>query len=523
MLEKLFRATEIGRATILVSVTSFLSYVAGLLRDRVIATNFGTSTATDAYNASFLIPDFLFNFLIAGGLLAAFLPVFSEYLVKDKKEAYKLANTIITGGLILVITFVLIAGIFMGKIIPVIFGGVKPEIQMDIIKMTRVMLPAAIFFTISNSLGNILMNYKHFVAYAFSPLFYNFGIILGILCLHNTFGIYSAAIGVVFGALLHALIRIFDVTTTEYHYRPAVSFHHPGAKKVIKLMIPRTISLIAWQANAYIFAFVGMNIIQGGLAAFNFAKNIESFAVSLFGIAFSTAIFPFLTLAANTNNFKLYTSHIQKTIQRILFFTIPSMVGIFILSTGIVKLILSGGVFNDRSIELTSLILFFFAIAIPFESIVHILSRGFYALQNTITPMIINLLAMGVVAFCTFYIAPVYGIKWFSIGYSLAMIFQVIFLLVFLSKYLLEFSFSKFLINLSKTLLASGIMAVTIILSRSMENYIPIKISYVLEIALGAGIFFLMAHLLKAEELSSIKKLIFSKLTKNTPREANID
>ncbi|MDA1060479.1 MAG: murein biosynthesis integral membrane protein MurJ [bacterium] len=508
MRKKIFQPIGIGSATAIIAITSFLSYAIGLIRDRIIAVNFGTTTATDTYNASFLIPDVLFNLFIAGALSAAFLPVFTEYLVKDKEEAYKIANTMLTWAVVAIGGIALIAFIFMTQIIHIIFGDATVQMQNDIINMTRLMLGSSILFAISNTVGNILMSYKHFVSYALSPILYNLGIILGIIFLTDKIGIYSASVGVLIGATLHCLIRIIDLTTTEYRYKPSADIMTPGFKKIIKLMIPKSIGLIAWQINLYIFAIVGISIMEGGLAAFHFARNIQSFAVSLFGIAFATAVFPYLADAANKKDYKAYTEHIQKTMQRILFFTIPAAVGVMTLSTPLVELILSGGVFDEKSIRLTSLLLFFFAISIPFESLAHILARGFYALQNTLTPMLINLGGMVIISLITIFIAPKYGIHWFSIGFTTGFIFYIATMLIFLRKHLQTFSYKSFVKSVSKTIVASGIMAIAIILSQSLEGIVAIKLSHLLRLFIGAGTFFLMAFLLKSSELGSIRYIL---------------
>ncbi|MFH1534293.1 MAG: murein biosynthesis integral membrane protein MurJ [Nitrospirota bacterium] len=516
MRKTFFKPIKIGSATALIAVTSFFSYAIGLLRDRIIAINFGTSSATDTYNASFLIPDFLFNLFIAGALTAAFLPMFTEYLVKDKQQAYKIANTMLTGAVLLISVLAVIAFIFMPSIVPAIFSDIDPEMQQNIINMTRLMLPSAILFAISNTLGNILMSYKHFIAYAISPILYNIGIIFGVSFLNNSMGIYSAAAGVLIGAIFHAIIRIIDITTTEYKYKPQLEVSHPGFKKIIKLMIPKSISLIAWQLNLYIFAVVGMKLIEGGLAAFNFARNIQSFAVSLFGIAFATAVFPHLATAVSMGDKQKYTDHIQKTVQRILFFTIPAMVGVMILSGPLVDLILSGGAFEQKSIELTSLILFFFAISIPFESLSHIFARSFYAVKNTLTPMIINVTTMVLIALSTIFLAPRYGIEWFSIGFSLGFVFYIFFMVLLLKKHLAKIDVKSFLISFLKTIIASGIMAIAVLITEPLETIVLVKISHILRILIGAGTFFLVAFIIKSPEIGSIKYILDRVFKKNS-------
>jgi putative peptidoglycan lipid II flippase len=508
MAKKLFKPSKIGAATVLISLTSLISYGIGLFRDRIIATNFGTSAATDTYNASFLIPDILFNLFIAGALSAAFLPIFSDYLQKNKEEAYKLANTMLTSATLVISSLSIIAFIFMDPIISLSFSEASPIMQQDIINMTRIMLVSAIIFAISNTLGNILMSFKHFFSYALSPIFYNAGIILGVIFLHEEYGIYSAAIGVIIGTSFHCLIRVIDLFSTGYRFKPQLKIFHPGFKKIIKLMIPKSVSLIAWQVNLYIFAIVGIKTMEGGLAAFHFARNIQSFAVSLFGIAFATAVFPFLTIAASKKDKKKYTEHMQKTIQRILFFTVPAAVGIMTLSSEIVELILSGGVFDQKSIELTSLILFFFAISIPFESLAHILARGFYALQNTLTPTIVHIISMCIIAGSTYFLAPTLGIEWFSIGFGIGFTFYVITMAILLRKHFKDFSFKVFTQSLGKTIIASGIMAIVVLISAPIELYIPIKLATVIRIILGGSSFFFVSYFTKSPELPSIKYIL---------------
>ncbi len=509
----LFRPVKIGGATAIVTITSFISYVIGLLRDRIIAINFGTTSQTDIYNASFLIPDILFNLFIAGALMAAFLPIFTEYLIKDKKESFKIANTMINAGSLIILLLSIIAFFTIPKIIPTVFSNAPADMQKEIINMTRLMLPSAIIFAISNTIGNILMSYKHFIGYSLSPIFYNLGIIFGVIFLNERFGIYSATIGVLIGGIFHLMIRIIDLRKTEFKYKFELFFSHPGFKKILKLMVPRSIALISWQLNLYIFAVVGITLREGGLAAFNFARNIETFAVSLFGISFATAVFPNMAEAVSLNEKDKFTSHIQKNIQKILFFTIPSMAGMMVLSKEIVELVLGGGVFEEKSIQLTSLILFFFAFSIPFESLSHIFARAFYALKDTFTSTIINISAMALIAICTIFIAPTYGIEWFSIGFTFGFIFYVVLMIIFLRKHLEKFNMQELLISLAKTIIASGIMAVAILLTKPLEAVMIIKLSHILRITIGIISFFLSAYLLKSQEISSIKYLL-SRLTK---------
>jgi len=509
MIKNFFSPSSLKKATFLISFTTVLSYILGLLRDRIIANEFGTTALTDAYNTAFIIPDFLFNLFIAGALSAAFLPVFSEYLIKDKKQAFSIANTLLTGASMLIGILSIITFFSLNFIVPILFKDAPIEMHQTIINLTKILLLGTIIFAISNSLGNILMSYKHFFAYSFSVVFYNLGIILGIIFLNEKYGIYSAAIGTIIGGILQCSFRMIDIYFTDYKYKPELNIKHPGFKKIIKLMIPKSISLIAWPINQKLFANVGAILATGGYAAFNYARNIQSFAVATFGISFATAVYPSLAKSISENKNEEFSDQIRKSVQQILFFTVPSMIGLLVLNKEIVTLLLKNGIFDENSVKLTSSILFFFAISIPFESLVHILARGYYAFQNTTTPMIFSLIGMSIIAFSTIYLAPKYGITWFSIGFSIGYATQVILLTIFLSKKIQNLNIKKLIISTLKTSIASLIMGGIIYFSKPYIHSI-IKIENLYNVALiiiGGFTYFLAAFIIKSEELSSIKFL----------------
>lgn len=505
---KIFKAQKIGIATALITATTLLSYVAGLIRDRIIATHFGTTTATDVYNASFLIPDILFNMFIAGALAAAFLPIFSEQLEIDKQKAFSVANTMLTVSVLFMLFLTILAYFFVPYLVPKIFSTATTSMHQDIIEMTRYMLPSAVFFAISNTLGNILMSYKRFFSYSISPILYNFGIIIGVVFLHESLGIYSAALGVLIGTILHAIIRIIDSFGTDYRFKPQLKLKDPAFVKIAKLMMPKSISLIGWQINLYIFAIIGIKIIEGGLAAFNFARNIQSFAVSIFGVSFATAVFPYLADHGSAKDKTQFTRNIQKTVQRILFFTIPSAAGIMVLSREIVELILSGGLFDEKSILLTSSLLFFFGLSIPFESLTHILSRAFYAIKNTLIPTIAHVCSMTLIAVITIFVAPKLGIEWFSIGFAAGFLLYGLMLALLLKKHLHKFDTGEFITSLTKTVLSTAVMILAIYLSANLAEIMNEKLAYILQITIGGAVFLVTAALLRAQEIGSINYIL---------------
>ena len=496
MLSKIFRSQKTGQAAFLLMAASGLSYAAGLARDRVLSTTFGATRYTDAYNASFLIPDLLFNLVIAGALSVAFVPVFTSYFKEEKEVARKIANTIITFGSVLLGVLGIVFFFFVPHIITGFFHHIDPADHELIIGMTRILLVSPILFAISNALGSILITQKHFLAYALSGFLYNLGIIFGIIILNEHFGIYAAAIGAIIGSFLHLAVRVLDIFSVKYKYRPALSLKHEGVKKIFKLMIPKSISLVAWQIMLWTYTFVAFSLAEGSVAAFNYARNLQSFPVSLFGIAFATAIFPFLSDYAHHKDTKKFSLDFQRTLEKILFFAVPAAIGMLIMNREIIEIILKGGAFDETAVNLTGLVLFFFALSIPVESAVHIFARGYYAYKNTVTPMIFALIGYGTnIGFCII-AAKFIGVSAIPIAFLIGTSLQLILLILFFIKRIKEFDLRKFIIKFLKIGFAAGLMALAVI-------YIPSIIStsfFVLQIfriSIGALIYLGVAILIK--------------------------
>lgn len=486
-------------------LASLLSYVAGLMRDRVLSTTFGATRYTDAYNASFLIPDLIFNLFIAGALSVAFVPIFTSYFKQNKKEAAEVANTIITFGTLLLSVVGIVLFFTTPYIIPAFLSHVDSADHQLIISMTRIMLLSPILFSVSNALGSILITQKHFLAYALSGFLYNLGIILGILVLSEQFGIFAAAIGAVVGAFFHLFVRLLNIISVKYKYRPTLSLRHKGVKKIFKLMIPKTVSLVAWQLMLWTYTFVAYGLGEGSVAAFNYARNLQSFPVSLFGIAFATAVFPFLADHVHQKDRGKFSGDFQTSLEKILFFAIPAAVGMLILNREIIEIILKGGAFDDAAVNLTSLVLFFFILSIPIESAVHLFARGYYAFKNTLTPMFFALAGYSVNIGFSIFAAKTMGVSAIPIAFLIGTSLQLALLVIFFSKKLTQFKIKHFIIKMLKIGIATGVMALAVI-------YIPSILStsflmmQLFRIAIGGLIFLGIALLLKCKEVYVFSK-----------------
>lgn len=393
----------IGNAALILAGTSLVSNILGLWRERMIAGTFGAGRMTDAFYASFTLPDMIFGLLILGALSSAFIPVFVEKLSeKNDEDAQIVANSFMNFILITAIIFGVIVFIAAPKLVPFMFPGFFNTPSNDnfnlyqlTVNLTRIMILSPIFFSISGVFGGILNSYKRFVAYSLAPIIYNIAIILSVVYLRGYFEvpIYAVTVGVIVGAILHALIQLPSVLSTGYRWKPIIDMKRGQVARIIKLMIPRALSIGANQINLFVDMIIA-SFFVGGITVLNFANNIQTTPTVIFGISIATAIFPVLSESFVKKDMTEFMRSFSWSARRILFFMIPATIGIVILRAQIVRLIYGIGNFSWDNTYWTTKALLFFAIGLVAQALIPLLVRAFYSIQDTKTPLYISLVTM---------------------------------------------------------------------------------------------------------------------------------
>jgi len=440
------RKLTIGNAAFVLAATGLISNILGLYRERMIAGAFGAGRMTDAFYASFRLPDMIFNLLILGALSSAFIPVFVEKLSEKKKEeAQEVANSFLNFILLTAIVFGVLVFVSAPKLVPFLFPGFFNRPTTDSINMyqltvnlTRIMILSPIFFAISGVFGGILNSYKKFVAYSIAPLVYNICIILSVVYLRGYFAtpIYAVTVGVIVGAILHALVQLPSVLATGYRWRPMIDFKHGEVARIIKLMIPRTLAIGANQIVLLLDTFIA-SFFVGGITVLTYANNIQTVPTVIFGISIATAIFPVLSESFSKNNMNEFMKNFSWSARRILFFMIPSTVGLIVLRAQIVRLIYGIGNFSWDNTYWTTKALLFFSIGIIAQALIPLLVRAFYSIQDTRTPLYISLVSMAVnVALSLslpFISALQLGVAGIALAFSIASILNAVLLFIWLN------------------------------------------------------------------------------------------
>ena len=404
-----FQNKTITLAAVLLGISALISSILGLLRDRLLASQFGASQELDVYFAAFRIPDFIYGILIMGGLSAVFLPVLAEYFKKSEEDGWQLVNVVLNSFLVLLIVFCATLAILTPWLIELLAPGFSQSQKELAVPLTRIMFLSPILFGLSSIFSGVLHYFNRFLAYSTAPILYNLGIISGIIFFVPVFGVLGLAFGVILGAFSHLAIQIPSAFISGFHYVPSLNFKYPGLLKIFRFMTWRTIGASVYHINLIVITAIASTLTLGSITVLNFASNISQFATGIVGVSFATAAFPTLSRAFANGVREEFLKNFSSTFKRILFWVVPASVLIFLLRVQIVKIILGVGRFGLSEIELTAAALGLFCFGIFAFALIPLLLRAFFALQDVKTPTIIGLIYMVLTIIFSFFFVWLFG------------------------------------------------------------------------------------------------------------------
>ena len=501
-------------ASIIIAVTSLLSRLFGLFRDRLLAGTFGAGDTLDVYYTSFRIPDFIFNLLILGALNSAFIPVFKDYLSRHQnKQAYQTASILFN--VILIVTIIASAIIYFtaNQVTALIAPGFSAEKLQITANLTRIMMLSPLFFGLSSISGGILNSFKRFISYSLAPIFYNLGIIFGILFLVPKFGVYGLSYGVIIGAALNFFIQLPEIFFTGFRYQPIINLNHPGFKKVVSLMIPTTISLAITQINLTVDNIIGSTLKSGSIAVFNLANNIQSLPVGIFAISICTAVFPNLVEFASKKQHSHLTEQVSRSAKQILYVIIPTTIFLYIYRAQIVRLLYGTGAFGWQDTSLTLSTLGFFAFSLPFQSLTPLIVRSFYATHNTSKPLISSFAGMLSNVIFSLILSRYFGVAGLALSFTIATIINFSVITILAYKHIPHFNLelnSTFIKIVSSSIFAGLISYLFLhILETAFDNttFIGLFNQTACSSIIGVALYIFLSYILKIKELNSLLRI----------------
>lgn len=473
---------SVKTAAIVLASSTLVSALLGIFRDRWLNSMYYDTypAGLDAYTAAFTVPDFLYFIITSGALAVTFIPVFNQRLVTgNKKSAWELSTS--TLNFLALISFIasIFIMIFADPLVRYIVAPGLNEQSMPLaINMMRVIAINPFLFSISTVLSSMQQAVKRFVFYAIAPALYNVGIIVGILVFTNGInifgwqifegGIMGVAIGVVFGALLQLFASIIGMVGIGFQYNFKIYWKNQGFRTVLKLLPTRS----ADQSIDYVMSILNTNLAsrmgEQAIRAYQQAASLKSMPVNLIGVAISTAFFPKLSEDAASEDIEKFTDTFKQSLSTIVWISLPVAIIAFFIRGYVVNFIKNGG---DPKI---ASVLGSFVIAIFFQSVFHIASRGFYARQNTKIPLILSVASFAVqLIFALIFSASGFGPEGLAYALSISALVEVSLLLIILNKQMKGKIFDKTMISsLTRILIASAIAGMA---SYAMTKIMPLR------------------------------------------------
>ncbi len=525
-------------AAFILAITALLSRILGLVRDRMLAGKFGAGDELDVYFAAFRLPDLLYSILIMGAISSAFIPVFAQYFKKDEKSAWQLMGGLISWCILILIIFSGILILFAPQVVAFIAPGFSVAKKEMTVALTRIMFLSPLLLGISSILSGVLQYFRRFFIYSLAPIMYNLGIILGIVFFVPKMGLIGLAWGVVLGALLHFLIQFPSAIYSGLKFRGLFGLH-AGIKKIFKLTIPRTIGLAGTQINYVVITAIASSLAIGSVAIFNLANNLQYVPIGIIGISFSMAIFPRLADFSAEENKEKFSRDFSSVFSQVLYLVLPITAIFFVLRAQIIRLILGTGQFGWADTRLTAAALGIFAFSVFAQSLIPLISRAFYSLHDTKTPVSISLISIGLNILMSFgfvwilnkhnvvseifsSIFKLEGIKNFAVlglplALSLSSIFNFAVLMKFFGKKVKEYNAQNILNSVRKIIVSCILMGIVIYamlqISSTIFNtrtFIGLFLQTVISGLLGVGVYFMISLGLKLpESIAVAKKFLF--------------
>ncbi|MCF7835993.1 MAG: hypothetical protein K9M15_02635 [Candidatus Marinimicrobia bacterium] len=361
----------------LLAFTSVGAKVLAILRDRLLASNFGAGKSLDLYYASFRLPDFLYVVSLFLVSVTALIPLFLESKKRSVEESKNFINSIFTvffGVIVFLIVISFFAIPFLTSFIAPGFSDSDKEI---FIKLSRILLLSPLFLGFSNLIASVIQSFRRFFVYALSGVVYNVGIIFGLVVLEPIIGLQGVVYGVVVGACAHFAIQIPSLVNLGYFPKFTRKIDFSGVKKVFNLSFPRSLGLAVNQIVLMAMTAIASLLAVGSIAVFNLASNLQTIPLGVIALSYSVAAFPSLARNVIKNEKEKFLFSVSSSFNHIVFWLMPFTVLFIVLRAQIVRVVLGAGVFSWADTRLTAATLALFSFSLFAQVVIFLLVRAF--------------------------------------------------------------------------------------------------------------------------------------------------
>ncbi len=517
--------TTILSAALIIGVANILSSVAGLIRERLLISYFfdtlESRQALEAFQVAFQIPDALFQLLVLGAVSASFIPIFTRLKKINAKTAFASATVIMNIVLLIFAVVSAVIFIFAEPLTALRTGpGFTAEQLVIAVQLTRVMLLAQFFFAISNFLSGILQSYQRFIVPALSPILYNFGIILGVALFYQSFGIYAAGIGVIIGALLHMAIQLPFAFMLGFRFSLSFNINSPGVKKLFSLMPPRFATYAINELQELSLGFFATTLGNLSFFVIRLALRLMTIPIRIFGVPIGQASLSFLSEESTDEDYDRFRSLLIQSLNYVAFLAFPASMLLLILRIPIVRLVFGASNLPWETTLATGRVVALISLSVVAQALVQLLIRGFHALNDTKTPLLVTLIT------ATFYLLGCWYFVFFTqigmLGIALVILItaflEMILCLILIEQKIGQIITKSFLLPQAKILLASFFMAVFLYLPFRILDELIFNTTKTIELigltvttsSIGLLVYCYFSALLNVHELQLVKSTFSS-------------
>jgi putative peptidoglycan lipid II flippase len=510
---------EIARGALIIMAAFVVSNLVGLLAKSLTARYFGTGFESNAFFTANRFSEILFNLVAGGALGSAFIPVFTGLLAKNEtKKAWKLASGVVNLVTIVLIGLSLLTVIFSKQVVQYILApGFSGSEMLLTAKLLRIQVISSVIFGLSGLVMAALNAHHYFLLPAIAPAMYQVGWIFGIYILEPKYGIFGLAWGVVIGSSFHLILQIPRlIRLPEIQYSFGLGLNINEVREVLKLMAPRLLGVAIVQLNFLLNTYLASFQQKGSVAALSLAFPLMIMPQAAIAQSIAIAALPTFSAQVAKNKIDEMRTSLAASLRAVLLLSIPSMVGLIMLRKPIVTLLYGGKAFGVDSVDLVSWALLWYSVGLVGHCLVEVISRAFYALHDTKTPVIVGVGAMTGNLVLSFIFSNVFSkIGWMphgglALANSTATIVESIILLLLMKKKLIGLDERSLAEALIKSIIASlGMLGVISLVERliGIESSGQFLISSIAAGGIAYGL------LLIALETSDVK-LVISMLNK---------
>lgn len=505
-----------------------VSRITGFLRT-ILINNLLTASQSDSLVAAFKTTDLMYNLLVGGAISAALIPILSGYLARDEEEdGWKAVGTFINVIFVAMIILCILGVIFAPWVVSMTAKGYEGEKRELTIQLTRILFPSVGFMLLAGLTNGVLNSYQRFAAAAYGPSIYNLGVALSIFVL-SRFGVRYVAFGILASAIIYFIIQISFALPNFKYYKFKILWHNSGFRRLFKLAIPSLAASAIIQVNVLISQnFISLFNLDGSVTAYGNANDLWQLPYGIFAMGLGTALLPTLSEKLALKKVEEFKEILNNAFKTILYLIIPSAVAFIVLAEPLVSVVYKWSeIIGNERIVTAGAILVMFTVAMIAQSMLAILTRAFYANNDTKTPLYIGVVSMVLnFVFCNIFLrATDLGPAGMSLSYSLISVVYMIIMMYILSKKMKGMHWRKLIHYSLKLLGAAVIMGIVLFFSNKI---IPINFTQIfsihtklleilalgIEIIVGFLIYVGCTMLLRVDEAVTLKNKIFGKINK---------